>query len=578
MDFTGPDKPNTSSTHTARFALLPACTYLILILFMWSPFGTSQGMPYETTFVYMSETSPFLKGFLYLPDPLRIHTNTFYHLSYLLGEALGIGGSFFPYQLVYIMLWLSRGILVFLILYRFLPKNPLFCYLIGALAVVHASDKALLWVGQLNQFGYIFWMLLAMYMLVLAFQNTHSTRIIIFLIFAAFFQYMSLWSYESQILIMLAAPVALLLLMRRVSGRLLAIAGAWYVVPCVYIYLTISRYFYSTAQTYQESILRNDWSVSAIANDLMFNLWASLKFWDWSNHIPMEVVKRVGLIKLSEVQGMILPTLAACVFFAVGIIFVYWQRGKQGQIEDFLPQRRTLWAVLVVGLAFMVLSFPAYLLLNSSRSLWRTQFLSGIGAALVMGSVIGVAASYLRRRWMGVIASLALGALIIFFGTSAAIKLGAFHYRIWENHRQAISQVLQMAPRLKPGSIVVLVNVPRYHDPFGHNMWFDVALRLAYPGTPVAGIYFFDDGSPSPGNNMKLNADEWQWDGSGFPTVVKRTDVSRTVIIKYDKYGDARIQKKIPEFLHPDARASKLYNPLSVVERGPSPLPALRRY
>jgi hypothetical protein len=35
----------------------------------------------------------------------------------------------------------------------------------GALVIVHSSDGALQWVGQMNQFGFIFWMLLAFYLL-----------------------------------------------------------------------------------------------------------------------------------------------------------------------------------------------------------------------------------------------------------------------------------------------------------------------------------------------------------------------------------------------------------------------------
>ena len=40
--------------------------------------------------------------------------------------------------------------------------------MVGALVVVHASDGALQWVGQMNQFGFIFWMLLALYVLTFA--------------------------------------------------------------------------------------------------------------------------------------------------------------------------------------------------------------------------------------------------------------------------------------------------------------------------------------------------------------------------------------------------------------------------
>src|ERR1051325_7457848 len=79
---------------------LPGGIYLALVMFMWGPFNPFSGMPYESTFSYSSETSSIWQGFLFRGDPLRLHTNTFYQLAYLLAEALGIGGSFVPYQIV----------------------------------------------------------------------------------------------------------------------------------------------------------------------------------------------------------------------------------------------------------------------------------------------------------------------------------------------------------------------------------------------------------------------------------------------------------------------------------------------
>src|SRR6476646_10120175 len=112
--------------------VLTAFAYALLVLIMWGAFNPHSGLPYETGFPYASETTSRLDGFLYRADPLRIHASTFYHLSYLLGEALGIGGSYVPFQAVYAVLWWARGFLVFLILCKFLPNDILICYSAGA--------------------------------------------------------------------------------------------------------------------------------------------------------------------------------------------------------------------------------------------------------------------------------------------------------------------------------------------------------------------------------------------------------------------------------------------------------------
>src|SRR4051794_11621978 len=103
-----PDPPPGPWTY-----LVPAAVYAVLVLVMWAPYTLFSGLPYETFFPLMSETNNWWRGFLYSCDPLRIHTNTFYHASYLLARVLGMQGSFVTYQITYALLWWARGLLVF---------------------------------------------------------------------------------------------------------------------------------------------------------------------------------------------------------------------------------------------------------------------------------------------------------------------------------------------------------------------------------------------------------------------------------------------------------------------------------
>src|SRR5438876_10100580 len=106
----------------ARIAMLAGGVYAVLVLVMWVPYTLYSGMPFETAFPYMSESRSAIDGFFYRADPLRIHTNTFYHLSYLLAEASGSGGSYVPFQIVHALLWWARGFLMFLLLRRSFPE------------------------------------------------------------------------------------------------------------------------------------------------------------------------------------------------------------------------------------------------------------------------------------------------------------------------------------------------------------------------------------------------------------------------------------------------------------------------
>jgi hypothetical protein len=214
---------------------------------------------------------------------------------------------------------------------------------------------------------------------------------------------------------------------------------------------------------------------------------------------------------------------------------------------------------MLVGLLLLALSFPAYLILDSARSLWRTQILSGFGAALVLSAAIGLCASYVPKNWLRFSVIALLGALIVGYGSFSALKKAAFHQWVWERQRSAMAQVLGVAPRLKAGTLVILTNVPKEDDPFlGDDMWLDMALRLAYPGTEVAGIYFYEGGAPAINDNLK------------------RRTTSAMLVLQYQRPGTVSIAQSLPGFLSVDE--TSLYNPQARIESGsPSPR-AKRRY
>jgi hypothetical protein len=548
--------------------LLPialACgAYAVLVLLMWGAFNPASGLGYETAFPYMSESGPsWWSGFLYTADPLRIHTNTFYHLSYLFSIVLGIRGSYVAYQMVYALLWWGRGVLVFLLLRRFTGRNALVPYVGGTLVLVHSSDGALQWIGQMNQFGFIFWMLLAFYLLTLAASESRrwGARMTL-LVLACFFEYMSLWSYESQLPLILVYPAILLLLKPGWRKWSLLTAG-WYVTPGVYLLITVRKYLSSSGATYQESVLRTGWSAMSLVQDLWFNIASSLEFWAWRREpVPP------GMTTLLSIG-------TAVAFVAGGMAMVRTIR-KNGAYP--LPETNRFWLVLLsAGSILLILSCPVYLLLGSARGLWRTQFLSGIGAGLVWTAVLGLISITLWKKARQSAAVLALGAIIVYFGASSAIAKGAVHRATWERHRAYIVQILDLVPSVKPGAVIVLTGVPRKKDPFGHNMWLDMALRLCYPGIPVAGVYYYSDGTPSPGNNLEAAGEGWKMQPIGMPTLVRESSLANTIVVEWNPSGPARLAKVLPEFICHAPCDTALYNPANVITGPISPV-AVNRY
>src|SRR4029077_1323480 len=99
------------------------------------------------------------------------------------------------------------------------------------------------------------------------------------------------------------------------------------------------------------------------------------------------------------------------------------------------------------------------------------------------------------------------------------------------------ANILRAAPRVKPDSLIVLINVPKNDDPFGDELWLDLAVRLVYPGIPVAGTYFYDDRTPAPGARLEAEGERWRWNRSGYAPLVRDTAIANTVIVD-DKARD----------------------------------------
>jgi hypothetical protein len=308
--------------------------------------------------------------------------------------------------------------------------------------------------------------------------------------------------------------------------------------------------------------MRRDWNLGKLFGDWSFNIAASLEFWDWQR----------GGWKAPQNQAYLLSLFAALVFAACGVWMIRLVRRESGA-DPFVESVRAWWVLLAAGFVLLALSFPVYLLLDSARGLWRTQFSSGIGAGLVFTALLGLATYAVKRQTAKITTVLLLGSVIIFFGSASALQKGALHLWIWEQHRAVLLQILRVAPSVRPNAVIVLTNVPKDKDPFSHNMWLDMALRLAYPGIPVAGIYFYADGTPSPGNNLKLAGDRWKWDETGFATVVRDSSISNTIIIE-DHSG---LVNTIPSFVCAADCETQLYNPAAMIT-GPISPRTERRY
>jgi hypothetical protein len=457
--------------------------------------------------------------------------------------------------------------LVFLLVGHLVPGSTVLPYTSGAFALLHASDGALQWVGQINQFGFIFWLLLALYMLVLAIEQETFARAGRFVAAAMVFEYMCLWSYESAIFIVFLAPPLLLFAIRsKTMARGMALSAIWYLIPAVYVYETYKRYMSVGKTSYQAGVMRQSWSPADVMSDLWVNVRYSVSYWSW---LPKE-----SHIRDSEIELLVSGALA--VFVLGGAILVCMAVRQKRLLELNLNSR--LWRMLAIGVLLLVFSFPAYLALASSTNMFRTQFLSGIGTAMMWGAVLVIASCFVRNKALHAAFILLLSLPFVYTGARRAIEAGGFHRSVWQRHLRAVQEIARVAPQVQPGTIVVMIGVPKSDDPFGDNYWFDMAVRLLYPRIAVSGVYYFDDGARAPGDNLRLQGSRWEWDGMGAGVLVPSAEVSQTIVIQYNAGDGPSILPVIPSYLCTDACVLDSYRPTTRISSYTATREAWARY
>ena len=157
------------------------------------------------------------------------------------------------------------------------------------------------------------------------------------------------------------------------------------------------------------------------------------------------------------------------------------------------------------------------------------------------------------------------------------MERSAYYRAKWEPHRRVMAEVLRVAPRVKPGSVVVLTNVSHSIDPLVNGMWYDVALRLAYPHIRVGGAFFYNDGAPTTGNTYEAAGDRWQPTRDAWAPQLKDARIEDTIVI--DLAGaHATLSTTMPRAACPAGCASSAYHPEARLLPGPPTREAIARY
>jgi hypothetical protein len=504
-------------------------------------YGVHGGMPWDYSLTYVSESTPGLAGFLY-GDPLRVYTNLFYNVGYLLPGLVDAQGSWAGYHIVYALLWAAKGILVLCLCY--LLDLPLVIAAPAAvIAVAHGSDVSIGHVGQINQFGIVFWTLLSMCCF-LGFLRSQRFTGAVLLVVAASASYFGLWSHEATLFDLLAYPILFIWATGRFRRRS-AILGAAFVIapPIVYSALMADRLIvHPMGNSYQEAALRKGiGDVGALARDYFHLLKGLVDVPEWlTGKVQLFQQFKITAPSFMTAQFLAASALALLIslYFCAALVKTIcrietaaagtdalhrgpsdepqaegWATHTRHPNDQGLGQRPAMVRLNVMLFALASASVVPFLALDEGGGYWRTQLLAGPFASILMALFLFTMTVHVPRRAAmrssligAVIYACTLLAVTMWGFTANAVSYQAYNLE-WQQIRAPIERLLEAVPGVKSGTIIMLQGVPfRFNAAhigccaaWGSNYWFDMLLRLAYPKTEVAGSYALDLASATPG-------------------------------------------------------------------------------
>lgn len=525
-------------------------TYWLLVMGMWGVFALDRGLTFETGFPVTCQNG--LYACLIYSDNLRPYNSLFLGLGHVLGNG---NGSYVSYQILYGFLWWGRGLFTFLIFRRIWPTQPIAAFIIGALVIVHASDGALNWIGQLHQFGFMFCLVLAVYLLLESWLATNRLLSAILLIAALPPLYVSLWTYESHYFLILSIPIILFALRPKINLRLLLVTGIWYIIPVIYAILQVEKYLITKVNNYQTSVIRPDLNAAVILQDLLTHIQQSLQFWQWSVGTPL-----FGIAVLAPFIG------GLC---AIGFITGAYLLSSPGLPNLKLPGNRQLLISFGIGIILLILSFPVYLLLAGNTIFWRTQMLSGFGAAIMLGSVLLFLAKVLiKGKYQAVLAVVACS-VIVFTGVQAGVTFQGFHEHRWQLHRSIMSQIAHLVPDVEDQTLILVTNLPKDYDrdPFGAALWFDFPIQLLYPDRKVVGYFVYENGDHPTDNPWIFTSNQMQWQKKGMGQEFDTATYDQVIALRYNADGKLSILNQFPPKLLPSASSVAEYSPKKRIKK-----------
>jgi hypothetical protein len=429
---------------SGRISLTPVALAALaaLVLTLWLPFGWKVTGLYEEWFFMSGGDAGDPIRMLYDPpynESYRPLTVVPYVLGYILTP-----DSFLGFNIIFAIWTLGKGAAMYALVRRLIPENPALALVSGGLLIVYPADSALLTLRTTNIHAGVFFFLVALNLLIVAWQRFLWTSLLAMLVAEG----VALAIYDGGILLSLCAPVLLIWLRHGIDKRLLSVAALWWTVSIAFlVHLLVTL---TDSASYAAGLLVRSGVTNAHVVDI-------LRSWRYS---VAHAYRRNFTTGWSEaVRGLnwqdpYLHLSAALTVFV--IIPAIWLHARRDEDTTTTVDTKGYLVLACLGAIAVLPGFGMYLPTEWRNSSWRVFLYSSIGAALAVSATCFLFAR-LFGQWQRLV-FVGLTSALIGIATVHALAQHRGYFEYSERQLQILADILREAPRLTPGTTVLLID------------------------------------------------------------------------------------------------------------------------
>lgn len=447
-------------------------------------------------------------------------------------------GSYLGANLLTAAICLGNGVVVFVLIRRLRPTEPLFAYITALLFPLYPAETGWYDLRLLGHVECVFCYLLAAWWFVCYWEKPRLLTLLG--VWGALF--LSLATVESTYAIAALTPALLLWLNRGLSWRVVRVALLWYAllllwgIRAVVIYLTTPPL--GGLQMAHESMLTR---LAALEHDMRMAYGRVLKYgWIDAYH---------ALVPRSPTSYLVMAVMAL-----VALMGIFFLR-RSVRVSSV---RETSWhpvtvdaawgfvGLVVVGAGYIMFApFAFYAPLTE-----RVYNVASLGGALIIAALL--TGCWHITRWLGVpvlaVVSIAVG-LSVGYAAHGALRMRSISLQ----EQRFLAAIVQAAPHVRPGTTLVLLDPTHQFSFYNQGSTFpniaylQSAVQLATNQTTL--VVWCDPGLPLPTRPLctfTRTAIAGVWLDGNDGEHPYRTDASHVVILRDDGENAIRVQDTWP--------------------------------